>query len=144
MPKAVRLRGTQDLSLESVLSDFGVVMSNKRKESKLTLGIRTAREANDCKVASVFEGGVAHQAGLSAGDVLVALDGLRVTASNLDTLLNRYRNGDTISVQAFRRDELMRFTVVAKPDSAPQFALEAQAKPLAAARMRSAWLRPDQ
>lgn len=138
------VRGTQDLSLESVLSDFGVVMRYKRKESKLTLGIRTAREANDCKVASVFEGGVAHQAGLSAGDVLVALDGLRVTASNLDTLLNRYRNGDTIGVHAFRRDELMRFTVVAKPDSAPQFSLEAQAKPLAVARMRSAWLRPDQ
>ncbi len=134
------VRGTQDLSLDSVLADFGVVMSNKRKDSKLALGIRTVREANDCKIASVFEGGVAHQAGLSAGDVLVALDTLRVTASNLDTLLKRYRSGDAIGVHAFRRDELMAFTVVAKPDSAPQYALEAQAKPVAAARMRSAWL----
>ena len=82
-----------------------------------------------------------HQAGLSAGDVLVALDGLRVTASNLETLLKRYRTGDAIAVLAFRRDELMAFTVIAKPDVAPQFVLESQAKPVAAVRLRTAWLR---
>ena len=42
----------------------------------------------------VHEGGAAHRAGMSAGDVLVAVDGLRVTGnpSNLDALLGRYRS----------------------------------------------------
>jgi predicted metalloprotease with PDZ domain len=31
--------------------------------------------------------------------------------SNLDQLFARYRVGDTVSVHAFRRDELMRFDV---------------------------------
>jgi predicted metalloprotease with PDZ domain len=135
------VRGTQDLPLEEVLADFAVSMNSKHKDSKPALGARTAREGNDCKIASVYEGGVAHQAGLSAGDVLVALDGLRVTASNLDTLLKRYRAGDSIAVHAFRRDELMGFTAVVKPDGAPQFVLEAQAKPVAAVKLRAAWLR---
>lgn len=135
------VRGTQDLPLQDLLADFAVSLHNKRKDSKLALGVRTSREGNDCKIASVYEGGVAHQAGLSAGDVLVALDGLRVTASNLDTLLKRYRAGDAIAVLAFRRDELMAFTVVAKPDVAPQYVLEVQAKPVAAVRLRAAWLR---
>lgn len=135
------VRGTQDLPLEDLLADFAVSMQNKRKDSKLGLGVRTTREGNDCKIASVYEGGVAHQAGLSAGDVFVALDGLRVSASNLDTLLKRYRAGDAIAVHAFRRDELMAFTVVVKPDVAPQFVLEVQDKPVAAVRLRAAWLR---
>jgi len=129
------------LPLEDLLADFAVSMQNKRKDSKLGLGVRTTREGNDCKIASVYEGGVAHQAGLSAGDVFVALDGLRVSASNLNTLLTRYRSGDAIVVHAFRRDELMAFTVVVKPDVAPQFVLEVQDKPVAAVRLRAAWLR---
>jgi predicted metalloprotease with PDZ domain len=45
---------------------------------------------------------------LSAGDVLVAIDGLRVTGSNLDGLLSRYLPGAKVEVHAFRRDELRR------------------------------------
>ena len=135
------VRGTQDLPVAEMLKEFGVVVSDKRKDKKLTLDVRTAREGNDCKLASVLAGGVAHQAGLSAGDVLVALDGLRVTATNLESLLKRYRSGDAIAVHAFRRDELMAFTALIKPDSASQFGLDAQAKPVAAARLRAKWLR---
>ena len=43
----------------------------------------------------VFDGTPAQSAGLSAHDVLIALDGLRVTADNLDKLLARYPPGDT-------------------------------------------------
>jgi predicted metalloprotease with PDZ domain len=135
------VRGTQDLPLAPVLAQFAISTTDKRKDRKLALGVRTTREGNDCKLVTVHEGGVAHQAGLSAGDALVALDGLRVTASNLDTLLKRYRSGDTVAVHAFRRDELMTFTAVVKPDVAPQFVLEAEQKPVAAARLRNAWLR---
>ena len=73
--------------------------------------------------------------------MLVALDGLRVTATNLESLLKRYRSGDAIAVHAFRRDELMAFTALIKPDSSLQFGLDAQAKPVAVARLRAKWLR---
>jgi predicted metalloprotease with PDZ domain len=131
------VRGTEDLPFEKLLAPFGVDFKDERKEAKPSLGVRTTREGNDCKLANVYEDGAARRAGLSAGDLLVAIDGLRVTVANLDGLLSRYRAGDTIEVHAFRRDELMRFAVVLTQGDAPQVTLEAQVK---TARKRSAWL----
>ena len=98
------------------------------------------RDGNDCKVASVYEGGAAHKAGLSAGDVLVAIDGLRVTATNLDSLLGRYRIGQAIGIHAFRRDELMTFNAALAPSDVPAVTLKSADKPAAALRLRKAWL----
>lgn len=135
------VRGTDDLPLGRLLAPFGVELSDNRKDAKVSLGIRTTRDGSDCKVANAYEGGAAHQAGLSAGDILMAVDGLRVSATNLDALLARYRVGDTVVLHVFRRDELMMFDVTLAPDDAPQTTLTAQAKPATAARMRAAWLR---
>jgi predicted metalloprotease with PDZ domain len=71
----------------------------------------------------VFDGTPAQQAGLSAGDTLVALDGLRITGGNLDKLLLRYRPGDRVQLHAFRRDELMRFDVTLAAKAPPKFTL---------------------
>ena len=62
-------------------------------------------------IQSVMQHGAAHQGGLSAGDVLVAIDGLRVNASNLEELLSRYHTKQKALVHVFRRDELRSFTV---------------------------------
>lgn len=133
-------RGTDDLPLAKLLAPFGVELTDSRKDAKPALGARTARDANDCKLVNVYEGGAVHRAGLSAGDLLVAIDGLRVSATNLDAVLARYRVGDTVTLHAFRRDELMSFEVKLRADDAPQVALTAQAKPAGASRMRAAWL----
>lgn len=134
------VRGTEDLPLGKLLAPFSVELSGSRKNAKPALGIRTTREGNDCKIANVYEDGPAHQAGISAGDILIAIDGLRVSATNIDTLLSRYRNSDTVALHVFRRDELMMFSAILAPDDAPQTALTAQDKPAMAARMRTAWL----
>ena len=55
--------------------------------------------------------GVAHKAGLSAGDVIVAIDYLRVDADNLKEVLSRYQQKQLAIVHVFRRDELRFFTV---------------------------------
>ncbi|HJV86792.1 MAG TPA: M61 family metallopeptidase [Noviherbaspirillum sp.] len=137
------VRGTDDLPLTKLLAPFGVEVSDKRKdgkEAKASLNVRTTRDGNDCKLANVYEGGAAHRAGLSAGDILVAVDGLRVTATNLDSLLARYRVEDAVTVHAFRRDELMVFTATLASDDAPQMTLAGQSKPVALARLRANWL----
>ncbi|QDZ30260.1 M61 family metallopeptidase [Noviherbaspirillum sp. UKPF54] len=134
------VRGTDDPPFDKLLAGFGVTFADKRKDAKPGLGMRTTREGNDCKLANVYEGGAAHQAGMSAGDVLIALDGLRISANNLDTLLSRYRAGDTVTLHAFRRDELMVFSVTLTQGEAPQISLAAEAKPVASARKRGQWL----
>lgn len=119
------VRGTDDLPLAKLLAPFGVTLSDQRQSAKPSLDVKLGRDGNDAKLAQVHEGGAAHQAGLSAGDVLVAVDGLRVTGNplNLDTLLARYRVGDKIALHAFRRDELMTFTATLQGDRTPQIVL---------------------
>ena len=134
------VRGTGDLPLADALAPFGISLASKSVATSAALGGRTAADGGDCKLASVFANGVAHRAGLSAGDLLVALDGLRITATNLTGLLERYSAGDSVTLQAFRRDELMTFTVKLALDDASQLQLTSQAKPAAAVRLRKAWL----
>jgi predicted metalloprotease with PDZ domain len=117
------IRGTEDLPLAKLLAPFGVKYSDERKSSKPSLDANLGRDGNDCKLSSVHEGGAAHLGGLSAGDLLVAVDGLRVTATNLETLLSRYAVGALVEVYAFRRDELMRFDVTLQGERVPGITL---------------------
>lgn len=135
------VRGTRDLPLAEAFAAVGIDLADRRKAVAPSMAVRTQRDGSHCKLGAVHEGGAAHKAGLSAGDVLVAIDGLRVTSDNLDGLLQRYRVGDVISVHAFRRDELMQVELRLEPDAAPQFALEPRDKPEAGAKLRKAWLR---
>ncbi|MGF6739154.1 M61 family metallopeptidase [Paraburkholderia atlantica] len=100
------VRGTRDLPLDALLAPFGITLApDADKNGKPSLGVRL-RGGADCALATVHEGSAAQKAGLSAGDVLIALDGLRVTGGNIDALLARYQPGAKVEVHAFRRDEL--------------------------------------
>lgn len=137
------VRGTDDLPLVKLLAPFGIVFADQRKNNKASLDVRilsNAARGSDCTLAQVHEGGAAHLAGLSANDVLIAVDGLRVTGNNLDTLLARYAVSDKLTVHAFRRDELMQFDVMLKGDSAPQAKLASSKKTVASAKAQENWL----
>ncbi|MCY0915184.1 M61 family metallopeptidase [Massilia antarctica] len=119
------VRGTADLPLAKLYAPFGVKVEDTRKNAKPAFDVGTGRDGGDCKLTQVHEGGAAHKAGLSAGDVLVAVEGLRVSGNpaNLDALLARYKVGDTVAVHAFRRDELMTFSVQLQGDRVPDVKL---------------------
>ena len=115
------IRGTDDVPLAKLLPQFGIGYKDERKSSKPSLDVNIGREGADCKLSAVHDGGAAQKAGLSANDLLVAIDGLRVSGnpSNVDGLLSRYKVGETVQVHAFRRDELMAFDVVLQGDRVP-------------------------
>jgi predicted metalloprotease with PDZ domain len=128
------VHGTDDVPLLQLLAPFGVALIAPEASGKPDIGVRLAIEGGDSKIASVYEGGAAHKAGLSAGDKLVAVDGLRVPAAGPDSLLGRYRVGDAVALHVFRRDELMLFSVKLKADAAPKWRVELVSKPDAAAK----------
>ena len=134
------IRGTDDVPVAKLYAPFGVKLVDERKTAKPSFDAGIGREGADTKLTQVHENGAAHRAGLSAGDVLVALDGLRVagTPSNLDALLSRYRVGDTVQVHAFRRDELMTFDVQLQGDRVAGITLTADPKAKTALRRPSA------
>lgn len=71
--------------------------------------MKAAADAQGVRLAQVLDGGAAQAAGLSGGDVIVAIDGLK--AVDLDKALARHKVGDSVKVHAFRRDELLSFKV---------------------------------
>ena len=102
------VHGTAELPLKKLLTPFGIKLSWETAKTP-SLGIKTSSDGDEVKLATVYDHGAAQAAGLSAGDRLLAIDGLRVTPSTLDKQLARHQPGDTLKVHVFRRDELMTF-----------------------------------
>ena len=120
------LRSTKDLPLADLLAEFGVKAERRAVVSETDAGGRSAGKSaaaalglklrpGETAVAFVTAGGPAQRAGLSAGDQLVALDGLKLTASNWPRQLLGLRPGRDYLLHYFRGDELLRATVHAEP-----------------------------
>ncbi|EEA02979.1 peptidase M61 domain protein [Burkholderia sp. H160] len=134
------VRGTRDLPLDTLLAPFGVTLApDLDKNGKPSLGVRL-RGGADCTLATVHEGSAAQKAGLSAGDVLIALDGLRVTGGNIDALLSRYQPGAKVDVHAFRRDELRVTQVKLDGPEVARYKLAVSDNRAAARKARERWL----
>jgi predicted metalloprotease with PDZ domain len=99
------LHSTEELPWQSLLEAAGAKVTLSAANS-VSLGVRTqAADDDGVQLRVVDPSGAAAAAGLSAGDVIIALDNLRVNAANWDKRIAQYAAGDSISVYAFRRDE---------------------------------------
>jgi predicted metalloprotease with PDZ domain len=101
----------EDVPVARLLKPFGVVLIRKAGPGASGLGVRVKAEGTALRLGNVIEGGSAQKAGLSAGDELVAVGGLRVTPANFEGVLERFTPGSEIQVVGFRRDELLQFSV---------------------------------
>ncbi|MNT46550.1 hypothetical protein D3C72_1832030 [compost metagenome] len=88
-------------------------------------------------MSQVLDGGAGQAAGVSAGDLLVALDGLRLAPGQLDKQLARYRPGDAVQLHLFRRDELQVLPVTLAREPAMQYKVNVEPGKHAA---RTRWL----
>ncbi|MBK0416861.1 M61 family metallopeptidase [Chromobacterium haemolyticum] len=113
------LRGVEPLPLAQLLATQGVELrfepaanagdrgglALNGKPAPASLGVKAVAEAQGVRVINVYDGGAAQRAGLSGGDVIVAIDKLK--AVDLDKALARYQPGDKLKLHWFRRDELI-------------------------------------
>ncbi|MEJ5035030.1 M61 family peptidase [Acinetobacter sp. MYb177] len=100
---------TDELPLDQLFPEFGLSYSLKNDKS-LPLGLKLVDKPEGVLVQSARRDGAAAQAGLSAHDVIIAIDGLKATVK----LVEKYAKQEGIySILAFRRDELMSFDVKA-------------------------------
>ncbi|RMG37406.1 MAG: PDZ domain-containing protein, partial [Gammaproteobacteria bacterium] len=116
--------GTTELPLADWFAAFGVALvlrpadslddlGGYRKDFPIdrpaalpSLGARLSEQGGMVRVEQVFSGGAAQCAGVSPGDLLVAIDGERCTGANLTQLLRRRRVGEEAVLTFFRRDRL--------------------------------------
>lgn len=148
------LRSTRELPLRALLARHGAEMNLRAAESSsdkggkragsknisglAMLGIRARLENADSEVTHVLEGGAAQEAGIAAGDVIVAVEGLRPGRAGLDAALAKRRAGERVTIHAFRRDELMSFEVRLKRAEADTCVLAES--PGARRRLLDRWL----
>jgi predicted metalloprotease with PDZ domain len=150
------LRSTRELPLKALLAIHGVAMELRPAESAqdkggrparsksaaglAMLGIRARAHDDDTAVTHVLEGGAAQGAGIAAGDVIVAVDGLRPGRAGLDAALAKRHPGERVTIHAFRRDELMTFDAQLRRAEADTCVLTEAAG--ARRRLLERWLRP--
>ena len=100
---------TDELPLDQLFPEFGLSYSLKNDKS-LPLGLKLVEKPEGVLVQSARRDGAAAQSGLSAHDVIIAIDGLKATMK----LVEKYAKQEgSYSILAFRRDELMSFDVKA-------------------------------
>ena len=100
---------TDELPLDQLFPEFGLSYTLNHDKS-LPFGLKLADKPEGVLIQSARRDGSGVLAGLSANDVIVAIDGLKATAK----LVEKYAKQDgTYIVYAFRRDEFMQFEVKA-------------------------------
>jgi predicted metalloprotease with PDZ domain len=116
---ALALRGTGELPLEEALALAGVELEMSPRAAngnppvvsavESRLGVRARDDgAGRLLVTHVLRDTPATEAGLEAGDELLALDGLRCRPAEINHRLEELAEGAQVEVSVFRRDELLR------------------------------------
>ncbi|HNI73717.1 MAG TPA: PDZ domain-containing protein, partial [Accumulibacter sp.] len=134
---ATAIDGTADLPWRRLLKRFALRLRRITSESAPSLGGRLVDDGRELRVAAVYENGALQRSGVSAGDVLLAIDGLRVTPSSIKRLLVRRRAGERVVMHVFRDDELRQFTVRLAPPARDTHQLRLKNR---ANAWRRAWL----
>ncbi|HYN77313.1 MAG TPA: peptidase M61, partial [Lamprocystis sp. (in: g-proteobacteria)] len=149
------LDSTQDLDLEPLFAGMGIQMRLRPPASakdlggyvegfgpiqaRPTLAVRLRNGGPDAVIQHVLSGGAGESAGLAPGDLVVAVDGLRATAENLERLVAAATG--PVRLHCFRRDELLELVIDPQPAIADTCELMVlDPAPEGAAQARTAWL----
>lgn len=124
------LYGVEELPLEELLSEFGITYNLRATTSvddkggknsttnsgdAVSLGARISDNPLGAKLTQVFSNESAEIAGLSAGDIIIAINELKVNKSNIEKIIDSYTIDDELIIHAFRRDELINFKLLLQP-----------------------------
>lgn len=100
---------TEELPLDHCLGVFGYILKADYEQDTVNLGLVGQFSEQGCKVKQVYNGGAAHKAGVSAGDVLVAVGERKMTEATYKRLLARGKPGEHIELWGFRTEKFLKF-----------------------------------
>ena len=111
------VHGFAQVDFNALLAQAGLTMSYGEKSSGQLKqvawsGIHTKQVTNGLEITRVEKNSPAWQTGLTLGDIIVAVDGLRMADKDLTTRLKNFKPKDRMSVTFFRRDELVTRMII--------------------------------
>jgi predicted metalloprotease with PDZ domain len=140
-PDLARLLLTAGLRLREVPEAEEGVTDTRPPRVHATFGWKTKAESGRLVVAEVFADGPAQCGGVNAGDLLVALDGLRATEELVARVEKERKPGSRVAVTVFRRDVLGTHRVRLGGRRASVWKIDALADALPGARrLKKRWL----
>ena len=143
------VRGREELDYDTAFAGLGLELqraaaasdASKPPAEKAYLGANLSQSGDRLTVTNVPAGTPAYEQGLSAGDQIVALDGLRVTQAAFNARLDERRPGDRIQLTVFRQDDLRTFNIKLGGRVEPSYRIVPVKNPTAEqARLYEGWL----
>lgn len=125
------VHGIEELPFNEYLKPFGLKLVVD-KISEPFLGIKVVSNNGKESIKFVESNSPAQIAGIDAGDELLAIDGIKVTANQLSERLKDYQPQDTIEVTVFHQDELRNYSVTLDEPRATKYEVVPVKKPSAA------------
>ncbi|MGP5070518.1 MULTISPECIES: M61 family metallopeptidase [Psychrobacter] len=110
------VNGVEELPLETLLAENGIKIHTNTKETadkNIPWGMRCSETPLGLKVNRVSRNSAAAKAGISAHDIIVAIDDIKADTKQLATLSAATR---AVQCHLFRRDELIVVEVLPKAD----------------------------
>lgn len=106
------LHTTEELPLDQYLAPFGLKLKPIYDDQKTPyLGITVKDENNKTLIQSVNSDSPAYLAGIDPEDELLAIASYRVNSEQLNSRLQNYQAGDTISITIFHQEQLKTLAV---------------------------------
>ncbi|MEO1428180.1 MAG: M61 family metallopeptidase [Cyanobacteria bacterium J06633_8] len=102
--------GREDLPFDEYLEPFGLQLVADKVDEPF-LGIKVVSNNGKESIKFVEYDSPAQVAGIDAGDELLAIDGIKVTANQLSERLKDYQPQDNIEITVFHQDELRTYSV---------------------------------
>jgi predicted metalloprotease with PDZ domain len=114
------VNGTGSIDWERVLAYAGLELVASDAAPGVWTGMDFSESGGRVRITRVIAGSPSYVGGLDIGDEVVAMDGVRITASGLGQRLKDFSPGGTIRLAVFRNDRLRDFTVkLEKPRVTP-------------------------
>lgn len=106
------VHGHPNPDFKKLLTQAGLQMSfGDKSKTKAWSGLKTKAHKNGLEVIRIEKNSPAWQSNFSLGDIIIAINGLRVEDNSLSKRLANFKGGDSLKVTFFRRDQLMTKTI---------------------------------
>ncbi len=117
--------GTEALDFDALLAYYGLQrVFDEDSEEMAWLGIESRKDDAGVGIYAVHRNSPAWQAGLTGGDVVLAIDGYRTNADNWSDHLKTLQVGERYQVSYFNGDRLKSTTINPMKNPNPSFSIE--------------------
>lgn len=126
------VEGTKAIDFPELLNFYGLQMTPKGDEGESNqawIGAKLNLDSQWVILETVDTDSPAWRAGLTTGDVILAIDGIQVTKDNIEQRIKQLATDQEYQIHYFNAGKLLTTTLTAIAEPNPAFVIQAVAKP---------------